>query len=241
MLDIRVPEIVEADMPQTFQFQQLAEIAAEISGIKNVPHYIHEHISVGFPVVAVAADPLVFLLLLLQGQQLLPDIVDQRKRAQTGFRLGAILADDLILAVYLGICYDVSDGDGIALKVNRIPFQTESFTSPQPVKSGHLNQQGIGMIFRHFKKFLQLIQPVVIGDIFLLFRAFHLVSGIKRNEIHLYGIFQSFVNICMFMDHRAGGNRFQLMQIKALNMLGLNGTECETGIAKIRYSSSNIA
>ena len=29
----------------------------------------------------------------------------------------AILADDLILAVYLGICYDVSDGDGIALKV----------------------------------------------------------------------------------------------------------------------------
>lgn len=100
-----VPEIVEADMPQTFQFQQLAEIAAEIPGIKNVPHYIHEHIAVVFPVVAVAADPLVFLLLLLQGQQLLPDIVDQRKRAQTGFRLGAILADDLILAVYLGITY----------------------------------------------------------------------------------------------------------------------------------------
>ena len=57
MLDIRVPEIVEADMPQTFQFQQLAEIAAEIPGIKNVPHYIHEHIAVVFPVVAVAADP----------------------------------------------------------------------------------------------------------------------------------------------------------------------------------------
>ena len=80
------------------------------------------------------------------------------------------------------------------------------------------------MILRHFKKFLQLIQPVVIGDIFLLFRTFHLISGIKRNEIHLYGIFQSFVNIGMFMDHRAGRNRFQLMQIKTLNMLGLNGT-----------------
>ena len=125
VLDIRVPEIVEADMPQTFQFQQLAEIAAEIPGIKNVPHYIHEHIAVVFPVVAVAADPLVFLLLLLQGQQLLPDIVDQRKRAQTGFRLGAILADDLILAVYLGICYDVSDGDGIALKVDGVPSQAQ--------------------------------------------------------------------------------------------------------------------
>ena len=62
VLDIRVPEIVEADMPQTFQFQQLAEIAAEIPGIKNVPHYIHEHIAVVFPVVAVAADLLVQLL-----------------------------------------------------------------------------------------------------------------------------------------------------------------------------------
>ena len=136
-----VPEIVEADMPQTFQFQQLAEIAAEIPGIKNVPHYIHEHIAVVFPVVAVAADPLVFLLLLLQGQQLLPDIVDQRKRAQTGFRLGAILADDLILAVYLGICYDVSDGDGIALKVDGVPSQAQSLAAPEPVERGDLDQQ----------------------------------------------------------------------------------------------------
>ena len=138
-------------MPQTFQFQQLAEIAAEIPGIKNVPHYIHEHIAVVFPVVAVAADPLVFLLLLLQGQQLLPDIVDQRKRAQTGFRLGAILADDLILAVYLGICYDVSDGDGIALKVDGVPSQAQSLAAPEPVKRGDLDQQRIGVILRRLR------------------------------------------------------------------------------------------
>ena len=55
--------------------------------------------------------------------------------------LGAVLADDHRFAVYLRFGYNMPDGDGIALKVNRIPFQTESFTSPQPVKSGHLNQQ----------------------------------------------------------------------------------------------------
>ena len=132
-------KVVKANVPQTVLLQQLAEIAAEIPGIKNVPHYIHEHIAVVFPVVAVAADPLVFLLLLLQGQQLLPDIVDQRKRAQTGFRLGAILADDLILAVYLGICYDVSDGDGIALKVDGVPSQAQSLAAPEPVERGDLD------------------------------------------------------------------------------------------------------
>ena len=79
-----VSEIVETDMPQTFHFQQLTEIAAQVAGIENVPHCIHKHITVIFPVVTVAADPLVFLLLFLQGQQLFPDVGDQRKRAQTG-------------------------------------------------------------------------------------------------------------------------------------------------------------
>ena len=58
-------EIVETDMPQAFHFQQLAEIAAQVTGIENVPHRIHKHITVIFPVVTVAADTLVFLLLLL--------------------------------------------------------------------------------------------------------------------------------------------------------------------------------
>ena len=40
-----MPEIVEADMPQAFHFQQLAEIAAQITGIENVPHHIHKHIA----------------------------------------------------------------------------------------------------------------------------------------------------------------------------------------------------
>lgn len=229
-----MPEIVEADMPQTFQFQQLAEIAAEIPGIKNVPHYIHEHIAVVFPVVAVAADPLVFLLLLLQGQQLLPDIVDQRKRAQTGFRLGAILADDLILAVYLGICYDVSDGDGIALKVDGVPSQAQSLAAPEPVERGDLDQQRIGVILCRLKELLQLLQTVVIRDILLLLRTLHLVGGVVRNEVHLDGIFQSLVNIGVLVDDRAGRHGFQLVQIEALNMPGLKLAQLDAGFPKVR-------
>lgn len=133
-------------MPQAFHFQQLAEIAAEIPGIKNVPHHIHKHITVIFPVVAVAADPLVLLLLLLQGQQLFTDVGDQRKRAQTGFGFGAIRTDDLTLAVDLGICYDMPDGDGIALKVDGVPSQAQGLAAPQSVERGDLNQQRIGVI-----------------------------------------------------------------------------------------------
>ena len=228
-----MPEIVEADMPQTFQFQQLAEIAAEIPGIKNVPHYIHEHIAVVFPVVAVAADPLVFLLLLLQGQQLLPDIVDQRKRAQTGFRLGAILADDLILAVYLGICYDVSDGDGIALKVDGVPSQAQSLAAPEPVERGDLDQQRIGVILCRLKELLQLLQTVVIRDILLLLRTLHLVGGVEGNQVHFDGVFQCLVDIGVIVDHRTGRHAFQLMQIKALNVLGLDSVQHQPGVPEI--------
>lgn len=51
-----MPEIVEADMPQAFHFQQLAEITAQIAGIKDVSHGVHKHVTVIFPVVAVAAE-----------------------------------------------------------------------------------------------------------------------------------------------------------------------------------------
>ena len=136
-----VPEIVETDMPQAFHFQQLAEIATEIPGIENVPHHIHKHIAVIFPVVAVAADPLVLLLLLLQGQQLFTDVGDQRKRAQTGFGFGAIRTDDLTLAVDLGICYDVSDVNGVAFKVDGVPSQAQGLAAPQSVEGGDLDQQ----------------------------------------------------------------------------------------------------
>lgn len=175
-----MPEIVEADMPQAVHFQQLAEIAAEIPGIENVPHRVHKHVAVIFPVVAVAADPLVLLLLLLQGQQLFPDIAYQGQRAQAGFRLGAILADDLILAVYLGICYDVSDGDSVALKIDGVPSQAQGLAAPQSVERGDLNQQRIGVILCRLKELLQLLQTVVIRDILLLLRTLHLVGGVVQ-------------------------------------------------------------
>ena len=136
-----MPEIVETDMPPAFHFQQLAEIAAEITGIENVPHRVHKHITVIFPVVTVAANPLVFLLLLLQGQQLFTDVGDQRKRAQTGFGFGAIRTDDLTLAVDLGICYDVSDVNGVAFKVDGVPSQAQGLAAPQSVEGGDLDQQ----------------------------------------------------------------------------------------------------
>ena len=57
-------QIVEADMPQIISLQQLTEVGADTSRIKNIAHRIHKDITIKLLVVAISADALVFLLLL---------------------------------------------------------------------------------------------------------------------------------------------------------------------------------
>ena len=94
------------------------------------------------------------------------------------------------------------------------------------------------MILCYLKKLFQLIQPVIVCDILLLFRTLHLVGRIKRDQVHFHGIFQSFVDVCVFVNHRVGRNGFHLMQIEALNMLGLNTFDSEAGISEVRHDLS---
>ena len=115
---------------------------------------------------------------------------------------GRVRILSITFAVYLCICYDVSDGDGIALKVDGVPSQAQSLAAPEPVERGDLDQQKIGVILRRLEELLQLLQTVIIRNIFLLLRTLHLVGGVVRNEVHLDGIFQSLVDIGVIVDHR---------------------------------------
>ena len=108
-----MPEIVEADMPQAFHFQQLAEIGGNASGVEDIAHGIHKNIAVILFAVAISAYAPILLLLLPQRQQLFPDVADQRQGAQAGFRLGTVGADDFTFAVYLCVGYNVLNGDGV--------------------------------------------------------------------------------------------------------------------------------
>ena len=184
-----MPKIMESDVPHSVPFQQFTEIVCDISGIKDISHGIHKHIPVVFRIVTGAADPFVFILQFLPGQQLLTDIVDQRKRPQARFRFGPVGTYDLTLAVELGIGYDVPDGDGVALKIDGIPFQAKDLTSPETVKGGDLDQQRIRMILRCLEELLQFLQTVVIRDILELFestwhnqssRSHRFISGGRR-------------------------------------------------------------
>ena len=132
VLDIRVPEIVEADMPQTFQFQQLAEIAAEIPGIKNVPHYIHEHKAIILVIVTVAADLLIEFLRLFHLHKVFPEAADQRQCAQAGLGLGRLLFNFRLLAINSNRRHGSYDRNRSTLKVDGVPFQPSASPRRNP-------------------------------------------------------------------------------------------------------------
>ena len=91
-----MPEIMEPDMPQTVFFKQFIEITAQASGIEKISHSVYKDIAFVLLVVAVSADPLVFLLLLLLCQKLFPDARYQGERAQAGRGFRPVCADDLM-------------------------------------------------------------------------------------------------------------------------------------------------
>ena len=227
-------EVVKANVPQTVLLQQLAEIGGNASGVEDIAHGIHKNITVILFAVAISAYPPIFLLLLPQRQQLFPDIADQRQGAQAGFRLGAVGADDFTFAVYLCVGYNVLNGDGVPLKVDGVPFQPQCLAAAQAVKGGHLNQQGVRMILGRFQQPLQLLLPVIVRNVPLLLGALHLVGGVEGNQVHFDGVFQRLVDIGVIVDHRTGRHGFQLMQIKALNVLGLDSVQRQSGVSEIR-------
>ena len=219
VLDIRVAQIVKANVPQNVLLQQLAEIGGNASGIEDIAHGIHKNIAVILFAVAISAYAPILLLLLPQRQQLFPDVADQRQGAQAGFRLGTVGADDFTFAVYLCVGYNVLNGDGVPLKVDGVPFQPQRLAAAQAVKGGHLNQQGVRIILGRFQQPLQLLLPVIVRNVPLLLGALHLVGGVEGKQVHFDGVFQRLVNVGMVMNHRGCADTFLLRQAEVLNVL----------------------
>ena len=90
------------------------------------------------------------------------------------------------------------------------------------------------MILGRFQQPLQLLLPVIVRNVPLLLGALHLVGGVEGNQVHFDGVFQRLVDIGVIVDHRTGRHGFQLMKIKALNVLGLNSVQRQSGVSEIR-------
>ena len=66
---------------------------------------------------------------------------------------------------------------------------------------------------------------IIVRNIPLLLRALNLIRRIEGNQVHFDGVFQCLVDIGVIVDHRTGRHGFQRMQIKALNVLGLDSVQ----------------
>ena len=102
-------------IPEAFLGQGYAAEAVQAAcrwALGHAVHHVRKDAAPILLVAAVAADLPVLLLPLFQSQQLLPNTRRQGESTQAGRVFCPVCADDFILAVYPGVCYNVPDGDG---------------------------------------------------------------------------------------------------------------------------------
>ena len=229
-----VTKIMEADLPQAMAFQKLCKCPGHIIRQNEVSHLIHEQISFKFPIVAVAAELLVSGLLRFKLPQAIGESGDKRQRAQTGFCFGTVGLHQDALPVNADVRHDMADGQRTGFKIHRFPPQAQHFPSAQPIKGRELNDEFQLMSARRLKQLLQLLSRVIGRQIFLRLGTFHLVHRIARNQIQLNRIFQRLVQICMEAQNACGFERFQLVQVKTLDMTRPKLSQRDFGRLKVR-------
>ena len=111
-----------------------------------------------------------------------------------------------MLAVKVAGCDGMADGDGVVLKVNRAPFQSKGFASPQAVESTQEDRNLKARPFRCSKELFYLVAVVEAADKPILFRALHLIRRICRDQINLHSVFQRLMDIRVIVNDGIGGN-----------------------------------
>ena len=72
----------------------------------------------------------------------------------------------------------MADGNGVVLKVNRAPFQSKGFASPQAIERTEEDWDFKVRSFGGSKKLFYLVAVVEAANKPILFRPLHLVCGI---------------------------------------------------------------
>ena len=120
MLDIRVSEIVKADLPQSVFLQNIGKALCEIARLDQFPDLIDIDIVSVLGAVRPSAQLAVLLLLRFQTVQQFLKRRHKRQAAIAGLRLCAILLDDFALAVYGRLCNGVPNRNGLFLEVDSV-------------------------------------------------------------------------------------------------------------------------
>ena len=117
-------EIMKSDAAHIVLLQQMGQMRREVSGLHKLPDLVDIDIIQIIGAVGSAAEPAVFCLLCFEPQKQFLEGSNQRQRPLAGLRLGAVFLNQFRLAVLSHFRDDMTDGDGLALKVDCIPLQT---------------------------------------------------------------------------------------------------------------------
>ena len=95
----------------------------------------------------------------------------------------------MFLRVFGTFSLDMTDCNGIAFKVNGVPFKPECLTAAQAIECRHLNEKRVRMILCHLKQLLKLLLLIIAGNELFLFRPLYLIRRIILNQIHPVDLF----------------------------------------------------
>ena len=105
-----------------------------------------------------------------------------------------------MLIVEVHRCNGVPDDDGVVLKINRIPFETDGLAAAQTVECAEQNRQLQLGSLGDLKEFVHFVRIKEAADEMILLGAFNLVRRIRRDQIQLDCVLQSLVNVRVVMD-----------------------------------------
>ena len=145
VLDIRVAQVVKADMPQVVLLQRFAEAAGKICWANPFPQFIDANVICKLPAVRLTADFSVLFLLFLQSEKHFSHSRHKRQGTAAGASLGRVRRDNLVLPVNRASSHCVPNANGVMHKVNGIPAQAHHLAAAQTIEGcqfhRHFNQR----------------------------------------------------------------------------------------------------
>ena len=183
-----VAQVVEADALHIVRREELREMLAQKVGADAPAHRVDIDIVEIIRAVILAADLPVQRLLFLHLFEHLLTGRDQRKGAAAGFRFGSIPRDIGHNAVNLCGNDCVLDADGLVLKINGIPFQTNDLAAAQPVECSHDNAELCRVALDRREELFQFLCLVDLRLELFLTRTFNAVCGVGTDHADLKSV-----------------------------------------------------
>ncbi len=152
-------EIMIPDLSHPLRLEQLRKALSDVVGLYQIANLIDTYILKIVLDVTASAQATVLLLFFFQCKKSFPHGRNKRQCSHTRFRLCGVRRNQNALAVKITGSNRVTDGDCVLVKVDGIPFQTDSFTPAQTVERTEENRK------LKLASFCSLEKSVTLNDV----------------------------------------------------------------------------